>query len=134
VQGFAPTYYWNMPVDDNAFLLLKTDRQQCAFLQVSCTEWKNLFSFEIFGKYGKLDLNGLGGSYGTERVTFHKMLPDMGPPETTMWEYPMQDNSWEMEVSEFVEDIRLGRLPAANLYDAQATLRIVESIYESPRP
>jgi hypothetical protein len=59
VNGFANTYYWDMPVDDNAFLLLKTDDQKAAFLHVSCTEWKNLFSFELYGRNGKLEINGL---------------------------------------------------------------------------
>ncbi len=50
VNGFAHTYFWQMPVDDNAFLLLRTARDQTAFLHVSCTEWKNLFSLEIYGQ------------------------------------------------------------------------------------
>ena len=64
VQGFAHTYYWDMPVDDNGFMILKTQKQQVAFLHASCTEWKNLFSVEIYGRVGKLDISGLGGSYG----------------------------------------------------------------------
>ena len=129
VEGFAHTYYWNMPVEDNGFLLLKTARRQVAFLQASCTEWKNLFSFEIYGRLGKLDVSGLGGSYGTERLTFYRMLPELGPPETTAWEYPMPDTSWERELAEFVEDIRIGRQPSASLLDARAALRVVERIY-----
>lgn len=129
VQGYAHTYYWDMPVDDNGFLILKTAKQQVAFLHASCTEWKNLFSFEIYGRTGKIDINGLGGSYGVERLAFYKMAPEMGPPETTMWEYPMADNSWEVEFAEFLEDIRLKRQPAAGLNDACAALQIVEDIY-----
>jgi predicted dehydrogenase len=130
VQGFAHTYYWDMPVEDNGFMLLKTAQQQVAFLHASWTEWKNLFSLEIFGRQGKLDMTGLGGSYGIERLAYYRMLPQMGPPETAIWEYPMADTSWEAEFAEFVEDIRLGRQPAAGLYDAQAALQIVERIYE----
>jgi len=133
VQGFAGSYYWNMPVEDNGFLLLKTARQQVALLHASCTEWKNLFSFEIFGRRGKLEITGLGGSYGTERLAHYHMLPQMGPPETTIWEYPMADDSWEVEFAEFLEDIRLKRQPAAGLGDAQAALRIVEQVYEVSR-
>lgn len=129
VQGFAHTYFWDMPVDDNGFMLLKTAKKQAAFLHASCTEWKNLFSMEIYGKLGKLDLSGLGGSYGVEKITWHRMLPEMGPPETTSWEYPMADDSWAVEIAEFFEDIRLNREPSASLRDAEATLRIVESIY-----
>lgn len=129
VTGSAHTYFWQMPVEDNAFLMLKNQNQQTAFLHVSCTEWKNLFSFEIYGRQGKLHIEGLGGSYGVERLTYYKMLPQMGPPETTIWEYPMGDNSWQIEFQEFLEDIRLDRTPFANLGDAWAALAIVEKIY-----
>lgn len=129
IDGFAATYYWDMPVDDNGFLLLKTAEGKVAFLHASCTEWKNTFSFEIYGRDGKIDINGLGGSYGTERLTFYKMLPQMGPPETTSWEYPMMDNSWDVEFSEFMEDIRLKRQPAASVRDAIEALHIIEKIY-----
>ena len=129
VQGFAHTYYWDMPVDDNGFMLLKTAKKQAAFLHASCTEWKNQFSMEIYGKLGKLDLSGLGGSYGLEKITWYRMLPEMGPPETTSWEYPMGDDSWAVEIAEFFEDIRFDREPSAGLRDAQAALKVVESIY-----
>ncbi|QWD13020.1 Gfo/Idh/MocA family oxidoreductase [Polynucleobacter paneuropaeus] len=130
VQGFAHTYYWNMPVDDNGFMLLKTPKQQVAFLHASCTEWKNLFSMEVYGKAGKLELSGLGGSYGLERLTYYKMLPEMGPPETTSWEYPMADDSWALEMSEFYDDIHLDRDPSASLNDAYQALLIIEKIYK----
>jgi predicted dehydrogenase len=129
VDGFAHTYYWDMPVDDNGFLLLRTANDCAAFLHASCTEWKNIFSFEIYGKQGKLHLEGLGGSYGVERLTHYRMLPEMGPPETTIWEYPMADDSWQVEMAEFYDDIRLGRQPAAGLNDAIAVLDIVNRIY-----
>ncbi|HET7697869.1 MAG TPA: Gfo/Idh/MocA family oxidoreductase [Vicinamibacterales bacterium] len=129
VTGFAPTYFWDMPVDDNAFMLLRTAQDKAAFLHVSCTEWKNLFSLEIYGKQGKLQIDGLGGSYGLERLTFYKMLPEMGPPETSAWEFPRGDVSWALEFAEFLDDIRLDRTPAAGLADARAALAIVEEIY-----
>jgi len=129
VQGHAHTYFWDMPVDDNGFLLLKTPKNQTAFLHASCTEWKNLFSFEMYGRKGKIDINGLGGSYGTERISFYKMSAQMGPPETFMWEYPMADDSWAIEFAEFVEDIKQKRQPAAGIQDAHAALKIVEEIY-----
>jgi predicted dehydrogenase len=118
-----------MPVEDNGFLLLKTAHKQVAFLHASCTEWKNTFSWELYGRSGKLHVEGLGGSYGVERLAWYKMLPQMGPPETSIWEYPMGDNSWEVEMTEFLEDIRLEREPAAGLSDAIAALAIVDKIY-----
>ena len=130
VEGFAKTYFWQMPVDDNAFLLLRTERDQTAFLHVSCTEWKNLFSFEIYGRTGKLQIDGLDGSYGTERLTFYRMLPEMGPPETTAWEFPRGDQSWELEFLEFLEDIVQRRTPSAGLAEAHAALEVVKRIYD----
>ena len=129
ITGFAHTYYWQMPVDDNGFMLLRTAQNQTAFLHVSCTEWKNLFSLEIYGRAGKLHIEGLGGSYGLERLAHYQMLPQMGPPDTTIWEYPRADSSWQVEFAEFLDDIALGRPPAASLGDALAALEIVEKIY-----
>jgi predicted dehydrogenase len=130
IDGFAHTYYWKMPVDDNGFMLLKTPKKQTAFLHVSCSEWKNLFSMEIYGKHGKLDISGLGGSYGLEKLTHYKMLPEMGPPDTTSWEYPMSDDSWAVEIAEFYEDILLDRTPSAGLDDAYHALKVIDKIYK----
>ena len=133
VDGFAQTLFWKMTVDDNAFLLLKTGRGQTASLHASCTEWKNLFSFEIYGRNGKLHIEGLGGSYGLEKLIWHRMLPQMGPPETKAWEFPRADDSWEVEMNEFAKDIRLRRSPQPNLKDGLEALKIVDTIYRKSR-
>jgi predicted dehydrogenase len=130
VDGFAATYFWDMPVDDNAFLLLRTRDAKTASLHVSCTEWKNLFSLEIYGRNAKLHVEGLGGSYGLERLAFYRMLPEMGPPETTIWEFPRADESWRIETAEFLDDIRKNRKPSATLEDARAALSVVKQIYD----
>lgn len=87
-MGHVSRHFWNWAVDDNGFAILRTEAGQVAFLHATCTEWKNLFSMEIYGRDGKLSIDGLGGSYGVEKLTYYKMLPQMGPPETTSWEYP----------------------------------------------
>jgi predicted dehydrogenase len=129
VEGLAATYFWKMPVDDNAFLTLQTARGQTAFLHVSCTEWKNTFSLEIFGRDGKIAIDGLGGSYGVERIAHYRMLPEMGPPDTTIREYPAGDQSWALEFADFLDDIRLERQPDAGLEAARAALDVVDAIY-----
>jgi predicted dehydrogenase len=130
VEGYAGTYFWDMRVDDNAFMQLRTKDDRVAWLHVSCTEWKNMFSFEIYGKYGKLQIDGLGGSYGTEKLTCYKMLPQMGPPETEVWEYPSPDRSWELEFKDFINAIEKKRQPEGNIMDAIKALEIVKKIYE----
>jgi len=129
VRGHVATCFWNMPVEDNGFLWLTTASGQVAWLHASCTEWKNLFSFEIFGRVGKLQIDGLGGSYGVERLSFYRMLPAMGPPETTIWEYPGPDGSWRAEYLHLLECIGTGRQPSGGLADARAALEIVDRVY-----
>jgi len=130
VEGHAATYFWQMPVDDNAFLSLCNAAGNTAWLQVSCSEWKNLFSLEIYGRDAKLHWEGLGGSYGVEKLTYYKMLPQMGPPETTIWEFPRGDESWKIEMDEFFQDIKLKRTPVPGLKEAKAALAVVEKIYQ----
>jgi predicted dehydrogenase len=131
VQGHLATYFWKMKVEDNAFLNLQTADGKTAWLHASWTEWKNLFSFEIYGRHGKLEINGLGGSYGTERLTYYKMLPEMGPPRVTCWAFPSPDSSWAAEFEDFMDAIKNRREPCGNLNDAKAALKIVGQIYRT---
>ena len=129
MQGHVATFFWDMPVEDNGFLLLRTAAGQVAWLHATWTEWKNTFSFEIFGRDGKLHIEGLGGSYGVERLSYYKMQPAMGPPETTIWEYPGEDRSWHLELEAFAQAIEARRPAPVGLRDAQAALEIVRQVY-----
>lgn len=132
VEGFAATYFWNMDVDDNGFICLRKEDGRAAWLQVSCTEWKNMFSYEIYCKNSKLSIDGLGGSYGVEKLSYYKMLPEMGPPETIIYEYPMGDNSWVKEFNEVVDAVKQKKpLTMGDITDAYEVLKIVEEIYAS---
>jgi predicted dehydrogenase len=124
------TFFWNAETEDSAFLTLSTSEGQIAWLHATCTEWKNLFSFEIYGRNGKLELIGLGGSYGVESLTFYRMLPKMGPPETTRWEFPFPDHSWDTEIAEFIAAIREGRQPIGNAAEALGTMSVIQRVYD----
>ena len=125
----TPTYYWDMPVEDNAFISVKNQTGNIGFLQASCTEWKNMFSLEIYFERGKLDVSGLGRSYGLETLTIHEMLPEMGPPQTEIWTFPDPDNSWSLEIEEFVADLVTGTRNSDNVASSLEVLRIIEEIY-----
>jgi predicted dehydrogenase len=129
VAGHVSTCFWDMPVEDNGFLSLRTAQRQTAWLHASCTEWKNLFCFEVFGRSGKLQIDGLGGSYGVERLSFYRMKPEMGPPETTIWEYPGEDRSWHDEFAHFTCCIGTGSRVLGGLSDALAALEIIDAVY-----
>jgi predicted dehydrogenase len=123
-----------MNVEDNCFLALRGQLGEMAWLHASWTEWKNTFSFEITGRDGKLTIDGLGGSYGNERLTFHKMLPQMGPPKTTIWEFPVSDTSWASEFADFKAGLAGKPANIADIDDACAVLGIIEAAYGRPNP
>jgi hypothetical protein len=57
------------------------------------------------------------------------MLPQMGPPETTVWEFPRSDDSWDEEMKEFAKDIQLRQSPRPGLQDGMEALKIVDILY-----
>lgn len=124
-----PTVFWPMPVEDNAFLALRGHDGGFAWLHASWTEWKNLFSMEVTLERARLDVEGLGGSYGTERLTVHAMRPEMGPPDTTTQEWPAPDESWRLEVEDFISQLGGSNPVGAGLEDAAAVLQVVDEAY-----
>ena len=130
IKGLAHTFFWDMDVEDNGFMILQNKKNQVAFLHASCTEWKNMFSMEIYGMNGKIDINGLGGSYGKETIIHYKMLKEMGPPLSFKWDFPGDDISWKNEMEEFYKDIEHDRNPDPGLNDAHEVLKIINKVYE----
>ena len=127
-------------LEDNAFALLRTPSGQVAQFHSSWTQWKNRFSFEIFGRDGYVRVEGLGGSYGAERLEVGKRKTEdgrrkteVGAPEVEVVEFPGPDLSWQAEWQEFTSAIREGRQPLANGEDGLQTMRTIAAIYESTR-
>lgn len=134
VSGMLGTWFWQVaPLEDNAFGLLRTGSGAVATLHTSWTQWKNLFRFEIFGRDGYLLINGLGGSYGLERLTLGLRRPESGPPQEQTWEYPGPDISWQAEWQEFKEAVAQGRQPLGNGVDGYQAALVIDAIYESVR-
>lgn len=124
------TDFWEIPVEDNAYLALRPKAGGFAWLHASWTEWKNQFSFEIAWQQAKLEISGLGGSYGVERLTLYEMLPEMGPPATACWEWPQPDGSWALELEDLVSCLEgEERGFAAGIEDCIAAFRIVDQAY-----
>jgi predicted dehydrogenase len=132
--GLALTTFWNIKVDDNCFLALRGTQGEVAWLHASWSEWKNMFSFEIYGKHGKVAVEGLGGSYGIEKITYYRMLPEMGPPETIAWEFPQPDSSWDKEFKNFIAAVRGESAASGTIEDAVANLQIIDEIYRRKEP
>ena len=131
VVGFTATRFWDMaPLEDNAFALFRTEKGQVASLHSSLTQWKNLFSFEIFGQDGYILVDGLGASYGTEKVTLGKRAL-LEPFKEEITEFRGGDRSWYEEWREFVAAIEEDREPLGNGWDGLEALRLVNAVYQS---
>jgi predicted dehydrogenase len=94
------TSFWDMPVEDNAAILLGAPGDHTApwaTLHVTWTEWKNMFSMEITCRTGKLVVEGLQGSYGPQKLTVYSMKPEMGPPDAEVFDFDPVDVSWAAE-------------------------------------
>jgi predicted dehydrogenase len=105
------THFWDTPVEDNAALLLGQGQARTgpwAMLHVTWTEWKNLFSLEIYCRTAKLQVDGLVRSYGPQRLTIYRMRPELGPPDVEEIVYPDEDGSWTAEWEHFAEAITAG--------------------------
>lgn len=132
--AFLETAVWPIaPLEDNAFGLLQYESGCVASLHTSWTQWKNLFSFEVFGKDGSLSVDGLGGSYGVERLTYAKRNPRGGAPEIIEETFDGPDASWALEWHEFVAAIDLGTSYLGTPQDGLAAMRIIQALYASAR-
>jgi predicted dehydrogenase len=130
------THFWDTAVEDNAALILgeadsRTD--PWAMLHVTWTEWKNLFSLEIYCRTAKLQVDGLVRSYGPQRLRIYRMRPELGPPEVEELAYPAEDGSWRAEWEHFAEALsaRDGRPLLGDLESARYAWTQVESAYAS---
>ncbi len=123
------TYFWKtQPLEDNAFALYRTAGGAVASIHSSLTQWRNLFSFEVFGRDGYIAVEGLGGSYGTERVALGKR-DFTAPFGEEVIEFRGGDCSWLEEWKEFAAAVREGREPLGNGQDGLETLRLVYAAY-----
>lgn len=126
------TQFWDTEVDDNAALILgeRASREApWALLHVSWTEWKNLFSLEIYCRTAKLHVDGLARSYGAQKLRIFKMKPELGPPDLEQIEYPAQDGSWLAEWRQFRDAISSGEPVLGGLADARFAWETIDAAY-----
>jgi predicted dehydrogenase len=125
------TSFWNMEVEDNAFIALRPLSGGMVWLHASWTEWKNMFSLEVALRTAKIDINGLGGSYGTETLTLYEMQPEMGPPPSSTQQWSQSDESWKLELDDFICSIQDNEhVPVGTtLNDAVEVWKIITEAY-----
>jgi len=120
-------------LEDNAFGLFRFATGAVAAFHTSWTQWKNLFSFEVYGRSGAVAVQGLGRSYGVETLTVYKRRPDGGAPEAETRAFEGPDVSWRLEWEDFVRAVqgREGMLGTPG--DGVAAMRMLDALYRSAR-
>ena len=131
VFAFTANHFWmTAPLEDNAFALYRTARGAVASIHSSLTQWRNLFSFELFGRDGYIAVEGLGGGYATERAALGKR-DFTAPFAEEVVEFRGEDRSWREEWKEFVAAIKDGREPLGSGLDGLVALTLVYAAYQS---
>lgn len=129
--GTKQTAVWPLhPLEDSAFALLHYPGGAVGSFHVAWTQWKNMFSLEIFGEKGSLSVDGLGGSYGPESLTVAIRKPEGGVPEMEQFAYPGPDSSWQLEWEDFLAGIA-GKPFWGTAADGLAAMRTLSALYRS---
>jgi predicted dehydrogenase len=132
--AFTQTAIWAIkPLEDNAFGLFRYANGAVASLHTSWTQWKNLFSFEIHGEHGSLTIEGLGGSYGTERLITAIRNPIGGVPQVHEQVFEGPDLSWQSEWKDFVRAIEGASRYEGTPEEGIGAMAMIEALYRSAR-
>jgi predicted dehydrogenase len=137
-HAFVSNSYCNLDVEDNVFAILKNSESGVvASLHSTMTQWRHLFSIEVFMEKGYMVLNGLktsSNSYGEEVLTIAKNR-SVAPAAT--WEDEErtayhEDHSWESEINQFFDSVKNGtKVQLGSSEDALKLIGTIESIYNS---
>lgn len=137
VKAEISNLYWNLEVEDNAFVILKNSKNgMVANLHSTMTQWRHLFSLEVFMEKGYMVLNGLitsSMSYGEEVLSVAKNR-SAAPAATWKDEVKTQylnNNSWRYEMDHFFNAIEKDDpVTIGNSDDALKLMMIIDKIYE----
>ena len=137
VQSMVSNQYWNLEVEDNVFATLRNrNTGVVAALHSTMTQWRHLFSLEVFLEKGYCVLNGLQTSsmtYGEEKLTIAK---NRSTAPAATWEDEEHftfhdDHFWSSEIAMFASAIEKN-VPVAigNSTDAYKLMKLIDRIYE----
>ena len=135
VKSFVSNLYWKGDVEDNVFALFKNNKGQVASLHSTMTQWRHIFSLEIFMDRGYIVLNGIKtstDSYGEEKLTF--AMNRTPAPSATWTEHEQHtfniDDSWERELIIF-RDAIIEDLPieTCGIEDGIQLMEMVDKVY-----
>lgn len=126
------SYFTKQSLDDGGMSLFRAANGATAMLHTTLVQWKNLFSFEVFGEDGYIEVEGLGGGYGTETLSVGRR--DFSAPfQDHVIYYRGGDRSWKDEWIEFTGAIKENRQPIGNGHDGLAAMKLGLAAYAAER-
>jgi len=138
VKADVSSHYWKLGIEDNVFAIYKNTKTGIsASLHSTMTQWRHLFSLEVFLEKGYLVLNGLktsSGTYGDEVLSIAKNR-SRAPAAT--WEDEERiifetNNSWEAEINHFIDAIENNtEIKIGNSDDALSVMKLIDKTYEN---
>jgi 1,5-anhydro-D-fructose reductase (1,5-anhydro-D-mannitol-forming) len=137
IKAEVSNLYWNSEIEDNAFVILKDSKTGlAASLHSTMSQWRHLFSLEVFMEKGYMVLNGLitsTMSYGEEVLSIAKNR-SVAPAATWKDEVKTQyltNSSWRYEMQYFFEAIENdSSVEIGNSQDALKLMKIIDEIYK----
>ncbi len=138
VKGFCNNQYWGLNIEDNVFAMLRNAKGQTASLHSTMTQWRHLFSLEIFLQKGYMVINGIlsaSGAYlhqGGEELTIALNRTPAPMARHTQEERLnfKEDMSFQREVGEFLDCIINDRpIIQGTIEDAHLLMTLIEKIY-----
>lgn len=141
IQAMVSNLFWKIEgIEDNVFAQFRCSRTgMCASLHSTMTQWRYLFSLEVFLEGGALILNGLrtsSGVYGDEElaIKYNNIDPRQGRFESEERYVYHTDTSWDSEIEHFVNAVE-GKAPVTlgSSTDALRLMRIMDRIYGQAR-
>lgn len=139
VKADVSNLFWKLDVEDNVFAIFKNKQGQVASLHSTMTQWRHLFSFEVFLEKGHIVINGLlttSGSYGKEELSCQRNKLS-GP--SVLWKDEKKvvydiNTSWKNEIKLFFDCIEKDKkIPMGNSSDAHKLMKLVDKVYENGR-
>ena len=141
VQAMVSNLYWKLEgIEDNVFANFRNRHTGVvASLHSTMTQWRHMFSLEVFLERGHIVLNGLktqSGTYGEEELSVagnRAVAPAVEWGDERKTVFPV-DTSWADETSSFLQSIHSdSSIESGNSFDALRVMRLIERIYESER-
>lgn len=136
VHAVVSNLFWKIDgIEDNVFAILKNTRSEiCASLHSTMTQWRYLFSLEVFLEKGAMVLNGLktsSGAYGSEDLAIkHNTNEGTFTSEERLIFH--EDTSWSSEIQHFVECIQSDKpIRHGSSSDALRVMNLIDQIYEA---